>query len=181
LRHEERDLKRIEFPNIVEKSASRPLGTLPGPIAVVFRSIGWLSRLMPHPYIHATKEKWETQYARGWWDYLGQMDQLGRYSVIAGYCNYIKPGGSILDLGCGEGILQEKMRAYGYSRYVGVDLSAEAIAGASNRRDDKTSFIAADAETYKPECSFDVIVFNELLYYLQDPVGLMRQIGRAHV
>jgi 2-polyprenyl-3-methyl-5-hydroxy-6-metoxy-1,4-benzoquinol methylase len=175
LSHEEIDLKVFGFPNIIEKSASRPLGTLHGPSAVIFRPLGWLSRLLPHPHIRTTKEKWETQYSSGWWDYLGQIDQLARYSVIAGYSHYLKPGGSVLDVGCGEGILQEKMRAYGYSRYDGMDLSAEAIARASSRRDEKTNFIAADAETYNPECSYDVIVLNECLYYVQDPIGMMRR------
>ena len=165
----------LSLPNIIEKSASRSLGTLHGASATIFKPLGWLSRLLPPSHIHATKEKWETQYLSGWWDYLGEINQLARYSLIAGYCHHLKPGGSILDVGCGEGHLQEELCSRGYSLYVGLDLSAEAINKASARGDKKTEFIASDLVTYEPGRSFDVIVFNETLYYLQDPTGIMRR------
>lgn len=64
---------------------------------------------------------WNAEYEAGRWTYLGQLPELARFSVLIGY--HFKPGGSILDIGCGEGVLYERMQAHGYSRYVGVDLS----------------------------------------------------------
>ena len=69
-------------------------------------------------YVSVTKEVWESQYLNGDWIYLRQLEQLARYSVIVGYRQYFKHGCSILDVGCGEGILQEKLSAHGYSGHI---------------------------------------------------------------
>jgi 2-polyprenyl-3-methyl-5-hydroxy-6-metoxy-1,4-benzoquinol methylase len=80
------------------------------------------------------------------------------------YYTHYRPGGSLLDVGCGEGVLQRRLRALGYARYLGIDSSEEAIARAQTERDARTEFRCADAETYMPQDRFDVIVFNEVLY-----------------
>ena len=94
------------------------------------------------------KEVWEAQYQNGMWDSLNGLGQVGRYSMIAGYLQHFKQGGILLDVGCGEGILQENLRSSSYSRYVGVDISGDAIKRASQRKDDRTSFVEADAISY---------------------------------
>ena len=62
---------------------------------------------------------------------LKEIGELAHYSAIVGYCYYLNKSGTILDIGCGEGILQERLRSLNYSRYVGVDISAKAIRRAS--------------------------------------------------
>ncbi len=120
-----------------------------------------------------SKEVWESEYKSGRWDYLNQLEQLARYSVIAGYFQFFKRGGSILDVGCGEGILQERLGPSTYSRYMGIDLSSEAINRASRREDEKTSFICKDAGNFIPFEQFDAVVFNEVLYYFDDPLRVL--------
>jgi SAM-dependent methyltransferase len=116
------------------------------------------------------KEVWEAQYQRGGWEFMRSLDELARYAVIAGYLHALKPGGSVLDVGGGEGLLADHLRPFGYSRYLGVDLSEAAIQQAASRRDETTSFAAADAETFQPPGSWDAVVFNECVYYFNDPV-----------
>lgn len=118
---------------------------------------------------------WETEYSGEKWDFLGKVSELGRYSIIAGYIAYFKPEAAVLDVGCGEGILFERYKGQGYSRYVGIDISQVAIDRLADRQDKKTCFISADAENFKPTELFDVIVFNESLYYFHNP-----QIGVAN-
>lgn len=113
---------------------------------------------------------WDEQYAAGRWDFLAGLDQLARYSVIAGYIHYLKPGAAVLDVGCGEGLLLRSYRPYGYGRYLGVDIAAQAIARLTALADERTRFVCADAETFQPDGQFDVIVFNESLYYFRDPL-----------
>jgi 2-polyprenyl-3-methyl-5-hydroxy-6-metoxy-1,4-benzoquinol methylase len=92
---------------------------------------------------------------------------------------HYRPGGSLLDVGCGQGVLQRRLRALGYARYLGIDGSQEAIARAQTERDARTEFRCADAESFTPQDRFDVIVYNEVLYYLKDPVDVVRRLARA--
>jgi 2-polyprenyl-6-hydroxyphenyl methylase/3-demethylubiquinone-9 3-methyltransferase len=118
-----------------------------------------------------SKETWETQYRAGGWDFMKSLDELARYSIITGYLHHLKPEGSLLDVGSGEGILRDEMRPLGYSRYVGGDLSQAAVEAGQAKPDPKASFVAADAEAYTPTEPFDAIVFNECLYYFKDPLA----------
>ena len=122
--------------------------------------------------------KWEAEYGSGRWAYMHELAELSRYSVIVGYARFLRPGGSILDLGCGEGILQQRLGVESYSAYLGVDISQTAIERARARSDASTSFACADVATFTPGCRFDVIVFNEVLYYLRDPVPVMQHYQR---
>ena len=123
-----------------------------------------------------SKEAWEEQCGRGGWEFMRGLDEVARYSVIAGYLHHLKPGGSVLDVGSGEGLLADHLRPLGYSRFLGIDLSEAAIRQAAGRQDAKTAFAAADAETYAPPPErWDAIVFNECVYYFNDPVGTVRR------
>lgn len=123
----------------------------------------------------AAKEIWEKQYEQGHWELMRRFDELARYSVIAAYLHHLKPGGSVLDVGSGEGLLADHLRPFGYSRYLGVDLSEAAIRQAAGRADGTTAFAAADAETWVPPDRWDAIVFNECVYYFNDPLGTVRR------
>lgn len=116
------------------------------------------------------REVWISQYQSGYWSFMKELDELARYSVIAGYFKYFKHITSILDIGCGEGILRENLDPTSYSKYVGIDISDAAIRLASQKEYLKTSFIAADAANFIPKEQFDAIVFNESLYYFDDPL-----------
>ena len=113
---------------------------------------------------------WDSEYAEGTWQYLSRLEELARFSVIAGHIQFLKPGGSILDVGCGEGLLQQRLSPASYSRYVGLDFSQAALARVKNS-DSRSCFVHADAENYVPEEDFDAIVFSEVLYILHDPLG----------
>jgi 2-polyprenyl-6-hydroxyphenyl methylase/3-demethylubiquinone-9 3-methyltransferase len=122
-----------------------------------------------------SKELLDNEYSSGVWDYLRELEELSRFSVIAGYCHHLKDQGSILEIGCGEGILREKLDSAKYSRYVGVDISSEAIRRAAHKEDENNIFVAEDAKTYAPIERFDVIIFNECLEYFSDPLGLVQR------
>jgi len=115
-------------------------------------------------------QTWEAQYAAGRWDFLAQLSELARFSVLAGYIWHLKPGGAVLDTGCGQGVLLSRLPRSAYSRYVGIDVSGSAIAVAQAQQNDRSSFLVADCEDYSPAERFDVIVFNEVLCCLRDPL-----------
>jgi len=118
-----------------------------------------------------SRETWEEQYRTGHWELMRAMDEVARYSVIAGYLHRLHPGGSVLDVGAGEGLLLDHLRPLGISRYLGIDLSEEAVRQGAHRTDERASLLAADAESYRPGERWDAIVFNECVYYFEDPVG----------
>jgi 2-polyprenyl-3-methyl-5-hydroxy-6-metoxy-1,4-benzoquinol methylase len=130
-----------------------------------------------------SKEAWEEQYRRGDWGFMRRLDELARYSVISGYLRHGTPGGSVLDIGCGEGILRDELRVQGYSRYVGVDISETAIeqarATSDDTPDDKATFVAANAETWVPEGRFDAVVLNECVYYFEEPIPTLQRYWEA--
>jgi 2-polyprenyl-3-methyl-5-hydroxy-6-metoxy-1,4-benzoquinol methylase len=134
-----------------------------------------VSSVKPYQPMDGGRELLDRQYATGVWDYLRGLEELSRFSVIAGYCHYLKNQGSILEIGCGEGLLPERFDGAKYSRYVGVDISAEAVRRAAARENAKTSFITADAAVYVTAERFDVIVFNECLEYFSDPLSVVRR------
>lgn len=95
----------------------------------------------------------------------------------------------ILDVGCGEGVLLDFIRKDRPIQYVGLDISANAIelgkekrTSRSNNVNDKINFLHSSAYSFNPlngqklferdkelhiPTKYDVIVFNEVLYYLR--------------
>jgi SAM-dependent methyltransferase len=135
-----------------------------------------LSLLRPYQPLLGGKQHWDAEYAQGVWSYLKDLDELPHFSVVAGYCHHFAPGGAILEIGCGAGTLQERLCPGHYSRYVGVDVSSEAITrAAAVKRSSAVEFVEADAIAFVPQDTFDLILFNECLYYFSDPVSLVRR------
>jgi 2-polyprenyl-3-methyl-5-hydroxy-6-metoxy-1,4-benzoquinol methylase len=132
-----------------------------------------LSAIASPPKVSAVS--WRKEYADGEWDRLHQLAELGHYSVIAGYFGRLKPGGSVLDVACGEGVLQRHLKPHGCSRYLGIDYVPEAISAAVENKDPTADFALADAAGFVAEEKFDVIIFNECLYYFDDPIGLVQR------
>ena len=68
----------------------------------------------------------------------------------------------------------------GYDRYLGVDLSEPAINVAmSATNDERCTFQQCDAAEWEPDDSYDIIIFNEVLYYFFHPVAVLQKYERA--
>jgi SAM-dependent methyltransferase len=106
-------------------------------------------------------------------NYLGgTLNVELRDSITAMLARQLVPGASsFLDLGCGGGTLALKLGPQVID-YCGVDISDVAIAKAtensklqdSDRR--RFQFFVSEIQLFNPPHDFDVIVFNEVLYYL---------------
>ena len=125
--------------------------------------------------VEVDRHVWESEYERGDWRYLRELGQMPRNAVVAGYLRHFRPDAAVLDIGCGEGVLQRLLAPDGYRCYVGIDLSERAIETARAQADDRCQFVQSDASTWQPPHTFDVVVFNEALYYFRDPIAVLRR------
>lgn len=129
--------------------------------------------------IEFSRATWDEEYRTNQWQYLHDLDQLPRYGVVAGYIRHLRPGASVLDVGCGDGILLEALSRGTYSSYVGLDLSEVAINAAKALTSDRSTFHCGDAAVWKPDGKFDIIVFNEAVYYFYDPLAILSRYETA--
>jgi 2-polyprenyl-3-methyl-5-hydroxy-6-metoxy-1,4-benzoquinol methylase len=114
---------------------------------------------------------WSDQYEKGGWDYLAGVHQLPRYSVLAGYLDYFDCR-SILDVGCGAGLLRERISGIDFHRYLGIDPVPSAIERAGHLADERTMFMVGNV--FLPDLGeFDAVVCNEVLYCVRDPAALI--------
>jgi 2-polyprenyl-3-methyl-5-hydroxy-6-metoxy-1,4-benzoquinol methylase len=115
------------------------------------------------------KRRWDKQYKRGQWENLKSEKESKRYYQII---DYIKSYGTsnpvILDIGCGDGVLNERMQDLKFSHFIGLDFSKVSIEQAKKKKFPKSEFISEDIVSYRPERNFDVIVFNEAFYYIHE-------------
>jgi 2-polyprenyl-3-methyl-5-hydroxy-6-metoxy-1,4-benzoquinol methylase len=120
---------------------------------------------------------WEKQYRHGEWSALQGLDEIAHYAVIGGYTRLLHPSPAILDAGCGGGELAKWVNPM-FASYFGIDISEEAIAQASNLNLDKANFAVGDLEIWETHLRFDIIVFNESLYYTRDPRETLLRFNR---
>ncbi len=146
------------------------LDGLPWRLKRSIRRLKWDARGRQDPQGAAA---FDAQYERGDWAFLENLAELAHHSVIAGYCAHVAAR-SVLDIGCGAGMLTPRLRHPELQSYVGIDFSAAAI-GQAVAAAPSASFEVADAVTYQPARRFDVIVCNEVLYYLDDPLAVVRR------
>ncbi|MEI9984004.1 MAG: class I SAM-dependent methyltransferase [Aliidongia sp.] len=76
---------------------------------------------------------------------------------------------------CGQGVLAKRLNRIGYERYVGFDISQTAIDQAKRALPDpRNTYLVGDATRFETADRFDLIVFNECLYYMDDPAAVVR-------
>ena len=86
-----------------------------------------------------------------------------------------RPGEDVLDLGCGDGALTEKLVAAG-ARVVGVDASPDQVAAARRRGLDVQ---VADAAALPFRQAFDAVFSNAALHWVKDADAAIAGVARA--
>lgn len=146
------------------------------------RIFGFLRRFLSGEdviLVRQTKEQWEQQFAEGAWNRLqeGQPNTIELARLIRDCANAKNRRIRVLDVGCGNGGLARLIADT--VDYTGIDISASAVASARKLAPQGT-FIAGDAMNPDTHLGvFDVIVFSELLYYLDPRIIVPRY--RVHM
>jgi trans-aconitate methyltransferase len=86
-----------------------------------------------------------------------------------------RPGEQVLDLGCGDGALTEKLVAAG-CRVIAIDSSAEQIGAARARGLDARR---GSAETLPFNEEFDAVFSNAVLHWVRDTPAVIASVHRA--
>ncbi len=97
---------------------------------------------------------------------------------------HLRPGMSVLDIGCGPGTLTiDLARHVAPGRVVGIDAVPEVLAGARQRAGEAgldVEFRQGDAYRLDvPDDSFDVVHAHQVLQHLADPVAALREMHRV--
>lgn len=104
--------------------------------------------------------------------YAQEKDALGAPSkqVVSFFKGLPAEGRSVLDVGCGQGRDAVFIAELGFN-VLGVDSSPHGIADlneASNRLQLPMRGVVGDITSYKPEQSFDVLLFDRVLHMLDE-------------
>jgi SAM-dependent methyltransferase len=102
--------------------------------------------------------------------YLTWHEKPGYWGDVV---RHFPPETHLLDVGCGGGWLGEH-----FTRYTGVDVSAEAVAAAQARGLEVRQIEPGEALPFADE-SFDGVVLKDVLEHVGDPAALVREVGRV--
>lgn len=150
-----------------------PPGLVPQPVKPPKGLLVRIFNKVVKTLIGSKRYKWDKEYASGRWDYFNDALQVSRYEAVLQFVDGYAGKRTILELGCGEGILQARMRPGSYERFLGIDISKVAIRKASLLKDRSTDYKCGDMEKFVPSGKFSLLIFNEVLNYSDDPVRLL--------
>src|SRR6266567_1482537 len=128
--------------------------------------------------IKQDKGDWEVQYQTGEWNRLCSDQEFTRYKVLAGYIEKCGRNVSLFDVGCGEGVILKHLNLDLVDKYTGLDLAQAALERISPKRE-QDNYVCSSLEEYRPSETWDVILFNEILYYTDDPVAQLRRFEKS--
>ncbi|CAM5185863.1 Ubiquinone biosynthesis O-methyltransferase OS=Castellaniella defragrans OX=75697 GN=ubiG PE=3 SV=1 [Castellaniella defragrans] len=125
--------------------------------------------------------------AAGWWDPQGELKTLHDINPLRLDWIRMQAGGSlqglsVLDIGCGGGLLSEAMAVEG-AQVTGIDLAAESLQIARLHTHESGVQVryecvsAEDFATQEPG-RFDLVTCMELLEHVPDPASVVRACGQ---
>jgi 2-polyprenyl-3-methyl-5-hydroxy-6-metoxy-1,4-benzoquinol methylase len=156
----------------IKGSQEKPMGHAPTLIDRVVRKFVPRSKER-----YFSSGKWDDSWSKGY--DLNTAHEDARYGTLMALMRRHERGGPLLDVGCRDGLLEERYRQLSDVRIVAFDYSATAIERANARRLAGVDFKCADSRTIRLEQQFSQIVLNESLYYVDDYIGLLATLATA--
>jgi 2-polyprenyl-3-methyl-5-hydroxy-6-metoxy-1,4-benzoquinol methylase len=127
------------------------------------------------------RSDWEAGYAGGYWDHLESEHEAERYKAITRLIGLAKTAPSILDVGCGKGVLYEHLKqALPSFTYLGIDISEYAVTEAK-KKFPEAGFRRMDFDKEELNQQFDFIIFNETLEYFIRPLDKLNKCTQKNL
>jgi SAM-dependent methyltransferase len=130
----------------------------------------------------AQEEHWNGPVGQRWVAHQAVLDASLHAFGEAGIERLaLKPGESVLDVGCGAGATSHALaaRVGRQGRVVGVDLSGPLVARARALANSTVEFVQADATLFTDDRQFDAIFSRFGVMFFSDPVSAFRNLRRA--
>ena len=115
----------------------------------------------------SSRERWNYDYRRGQWEGLKGDLEVPRLEAVAKTLTKYTAKPRVLEIGCGEALVQQRLHQDDYSRWVGVDLSDVIIEKAQRFASPAVEYVAADMREFQTTERFDAILFTESLNYVK--------------
>lgn len=142
------------------------------PITVL---VGYVSVILSFNF-----DRYNQEFKDGLWNFMDDhFNERSRHAIIGGVLikSFAPQNASILDIGCASGTLTDFLSPEHLANYVGMDASIVALSRGREKRP-KVNFIHSRAGSFKPGINkFDVIVLNEVLYYLHPELIFRKYIS----
>jgi methionine biosynthesis protein MetW len=109
------------------------------------------------------------------------IDPRWQDSIIAAE---VAVGARVLDLGCGEGVLLERLQRERQVHGQGVEIDPAAVEAATARGVDVLQADLSEGLTWFPDASYDVVILEQTLQTLPNPrliLGEMLRVGRKGI
>lgn len=135
---------------------------------------GWFRREI----LRRRSDRWNHQYATGQWEGLKAPLEQARFETCIALLRRHAAGGDLLEIGCGEGLLLQRLSPNDYRQFVGVDISEVAIQRATGLANPRANFLVADMRQLELEQKFDAVIFTESIYYVSRCDELLRRYTR---
>ena len=124
------------------------------------------------------KASWEAAYRQGVWESLSSDAEYAHNLLVGGLiCRHAKPF-SLLDVGCGSGVILRYLDLASVTQYTGVDLAQAALDRVDPKRP-QDRHICSSLEEFNPCDKWDIVLFNEVLYYTHDPVAQLHRFEKC--
>lgn len=111
------------------------------------------------------------------WGYSTSGFEKERFNIIIQLAQSV-PHKNILEIGCAEGHLTEKLAKITHNMSA-IEISADAIARAKQKTSG-VNFINSDFEKYQPKNKkYDLVVLSEVLYYFKNKDAVIKNIKKS--
>lgn len=123
--------------------------------------------------LHVGQINW--QYMINYTDYEKQEDIKRLEFIVDIVIQIVRPGGKILDIGCGSGNISRQLGHYGFI-VTGIDADNKSIAFALSKNQlSNINFICVDIYDFSgEEKDYDAIICSEVLEHLVDPAAIFK-------